>query len=258
MKKESNVNLLDPFGPVAKVQLQTPDGKASSKFAVMLETPEEPVEVGVVGPDYQLVENAAVVDMALGILNRSGMHFEEQDWLFDGRKFRQRWLVPDVRVDVNPSVGDVVRLTVDVVNSYDGSTTLGLAFNAERLVCTNGMVVTNMLGGFRFRHFGGNGRFQEELNGAVHRLQNLGDGMDRLGGACGKLIGAPLTREDTQEVFRDLKVPNALAMRAYQAIEEDTRWGLYNAFTHVLTEDKSFAAENWNGRISDYFLIRNN
>lgn len=259
MKKNVNEHLLDPFAPVAKVQLQTPDGQSSSKYAVMLETPEEPVEVGVVGPDYQLIENSLVVDMARDILERSfGGEYEDRGLIFDGRKFRQRWVVPVTQVDVNPSVGDVIRLSVDVMNSYDGSTTLGLEFNAERLVCTNGMRVASILGGFRFRHYGGNGRFQDELNGAVRKLQNLGDGMERLGAACGRLINAPLTRSDTQKVFSDLKVPNALAIQAYQAIEEDTRWGLYNAFTHVLTADKSFANENWNGRISDYFLARNN
>ncbi|GBE30853.1 PD-(D/E)XK nuclease superfamily protein [bacterium BMS3Bbin04] len=67
---------LSPFAPVKLQTLQTVNGNASSRQAVILDPLGEATEVGVVSPDYKLVKNSEVVQVAEDLLNRSGVPVE--------------------------------------------------------------------------------------------------------------------------------------------------------------------------------------
>jgi len=147
-----NPLIADPFLPVSKVPLYTSNGSLSSRQSVILQTAEGPLEVGNVSENYQLVPNKAVHTIALDVLSRSELAFEDGGQIFDGKRYRQRWILPDLSVE--PRKGDIVQLALDIVNSYDGSSLFGLSFNACRLVCENGCILDYFLGGFKFRHYG--------------------------------------------------------------------------------------------------------
>ncbi len=121
-----------------------PDGSRASRSAIIVDPYSEPFEAGVVSDNYQLITNEAVHGVAMAVLTRAGMSYEDGGYIFDGKKYRQRWLIDGL--SVQPRVGDLVRLAVDCFNSYDGSSLFGLSFNAQRLVCGNGMVLDFMLG----------------------------------------------------------------------------------------------------------------
>ena len=126
-----NQQFSDPFLPVSKSQLFTSDGTPSSRQSVILQTEEGQIEVGNVSEGYQLVPNEAVYDIALDVLSRSELAFNDAGQIFDGKRYRQRWILPELTAE--PRKGDLVQIAFDLVNSYDGSTTYGLAFNALRL-----------------------------------------------------------------------------------------------------------------------------
>jgi len=234
-----------------KVPLFTSGGMQSSRYAVMLDPQGQNFEAGIVSGDYQLVPNQNVCDIATDVLDRTGLTYDESKQLFDGRKFQQRWIIPELQAE--PEVGDIVQVAVDVYNSYDGSTTFGLAFNAQRLVCSNGMVLDFMLGGFRFKHYG-NEHFQEELTQAASRIRELGSRMIHLTNSLRKMINTPIHREDIQESFRQLNLPKTYISDVYMALNGDDLWALYNAYTDVLTKQESFRAENWNRQVSRRFI----
>ena len=144
------LSITDPFTPIAKHPLLTPQGLQSSRYAIVLDPSGEAQEAGIVTEDYNLVENREVVETAERVIHAGSLEATPDKVLFDGRRFRQRWVLPQHTFAVQ--VGDVVALTLDATNSYDGSTRFGLAFNLQRLVCSNGMIVDQLLGGFRFRH----------------------------------------------------------------------------------------------------------
>ncbi len=172
-----NTNISDPFAPVKLVPLTTPDGSPSSRNAVMIEENDGDTEVGVVSTGYQLVRNDDVFNIALDVLGRTGLYHEDAGMIFDGKRYRQRWVLPDLQMEVRPD--DLVHVTLDVINSYDASTLFGLSFNARRLICANGMMIDYMLGGFRFRHWGHDG-FVEELQVAANRVQSVAENLDPL------------------------------------------------------------------------------
>lgn len=246
-----NQNFNDPFASVTMVPLYTANGEQSSRNAVILDNNGQQEEVGIVSDSYQLVPNAVVHDIANDVLTRTDMAFEEDSLIFDGKKFRQRWVLPDLIME--PAPGDIVNVAMDATNSYDGSTQFGISFNARRLVCSNGMIVDFMLGGFRFKHFN-HDSFMIELQEAAQVIQNLAGRLEPVTNRIQKLIEAKIDRESIQRAFADLKLPMRLQAEVFMAIEGDTAWDLYNAHTHILTRQETHRADNLNRQVSRYML----
>jgi hypothetical protein len=250
--KRLNLEELDPLAPVAKEQLQTGSGVKSSRYAIIMDPDGLRQEVGVVSEDYQLIPNRIARDVALDILTRSGLSFEERSLAFDGRRYRQRWVIPEFSVE--PKLGDFVRLGLDVVNSYDGTTPFSLSFIAERLQCLNGMVVDFILGAFRFRHWGENGRFKEELETAVSTLTMLGENSEKLLPGMKRMVETKIDRPTIQGTFKELELKDNLIAPVFMKIDGETEWDFYNAFTRVLSEKNTIRNDNLNRQISRHFF----
>ena len=245
---------LSPFAPVELQPLRRTNGDRSSRQAVVLDPKRSALEVGIVSPDYKLVKNSEVVQVAEDLLANTGMAFDEHQTLFNGKKFRQRYLLSQASGEVK--VGDTVAVTLDAVNSYDGSTTFGLEFNAIRLVCSNGMMLSFMLGGFRFKHWGSQD-FDHEMRVAARQLGRVGDRLHMVLPMLTELTRKRMKRADIQRFFAETNLPITTQAKVFNAIEEDTKWGVYNAATDVLTKQEKFSAENLNRRVSQYFLSPN-
>jgi hypothetical protein len=240
-----------PYLPVVKTPLFTQDGSQSARMSVILDPDNLAMEVGTVSADYKLVENEDVERAAADVLERTGMHCEMSSLYFDGKHFRKRWILPELSIE--PRVGDFVQVAIDAHNSYDGSSTFGLAFNLHRLVCGNGMVVDFQLGGFRFRHYRSDS-FESELEAAGAKIMNLATRLESIVPRLRDLTDTPLTRAETQTVFGDLSIPKSTQAEVYQKIEEDNWWGLYNAFTDVLSRKNTYHSQLQNRQVSRYFL----
>jgi hypothetical protein len=251
--KRLNLEELDPLAPVAKEQLQTGSGVKSSRYAIIIDPEGARQEVGVVSADYQLIPNRVARDVALDILTRSGLSFEERSLAFDGRRYRQCWVIPEFSVE--PREGDFVNLGLDVVNSYDGTTPFSLSFIAERLQCLNGMVVDFILGAFRFRHWGEeNGKFREELEDGVSSLTMLGENSEKLLPDMRRMVETKIDRPTVQSTFKELELKDNLIAPVFMKIDGETEWDFYNAFTRVLSEKNTIQNDNLNRQISRHFF----
>ncbi len=246
-----NTNISDPFVPVKLVPLTTPDGSPSSRNAVMIAENGVDTEVGVVSTGYQLVTNEDVSNIALDVLGRTGLYFDDAGMIFDGKRYRQRWVLPDLEMEVRP--GDLVHVTMDVINSYDASTLFGLSFNARRLICKNGLMIDYMLGGFRFKHWGHDG-FVEELQLASNRVHSVAENLGPLTRTMKRMTETPVDRAFIQNTFTTLNLPKSLQAEAFMSIEEDNVWGLYNGLTDVLTRQETHHADNVNRQVTRHLL----
>jgi len=250
MKKSLDLSQF-PYLPVYMTPLYTQAGVPSNRVSVILDPDNRAMEVGTVSADYKLVPNQDVEQAAVDVLERTGIPSELSSLYFDGKHFRKRWILPELSIE--PRVGDFVQVAIDAQNSYDGSSTFGLAFNLQRLVCGNGMVVDFQLGGYRFRHYGSDS-FEQELEIAGERILELAGRLDTILPRLRSLTDTPLSREETQTVFSDLSLPKATQAEVYQKIEEDNWWGLYNAFTDVFSRNNTYRSDQLNRRVSRYFL----
>ena len=252
----TNQTNISPWADVKTEPLLTRDGRPSSRFAVILDPEGLHEEVGIVSDNYKLVPNRAVAEVAHDVLQKTGFNYDDHQILFDGKHFRQRFLLHQFQGE--PKVGDVVKVVVDSINSYDGSTKFGLEFNAIRLACENGMMLSFMLGGFRFKHWGDRS-FDDELKQASKQIGNVGDRLHYLMPQLTEMTRKRVKRADIQHVFTNssLSFPLTIQAKVFNAIEEDTQWGLYNAFTNVFSRMENFHGENMNRWISKYFLSPN-
>ena len=244
----------NPFLEVRKERLFTADQTPSSRYAVFLTDDEADgaeYEVGTVSENYNLVPNEEVHQTALDVLNRSELEYEASTSRFDGKKYTQRWLMPTLQVE--PRKDDIVQISLDLVNSYDGSTTFGLMFNAQRLACVNGMMVDHQLGGYKFRHINQD-NYQEQLQQAADRIIALNNALPGFTNKIQAMIETPVDREFTQNMFKHLKFGPSLIGQIYQAIEEDNVWGLYNACTQALTEKDSFRGDAINRQVGKFLI----
>jgi hypothetical protein len=247
------LSVTDPFAPIQRVPLFTPAGVQSSRYAIVLDPHGAHEEAGIVSDDYNLVENARVVETAERVLQEGALEATLGKTLFDGRRFRQRWILQQYTFDAVP--GDTVALTLDAYNSYDGSARFGLAFNLQRLICSNGMTVDQLLGGFRFKHNHSHGEdFDQEVEQAVERLLQLSQHVNLLAPKFQALTQQKFNVAGIQRVFSDLDLPRPLIADAFMATEGNRAWDVLNGLTHVLTRQESFGAENTNRRVTQYFL----
>ena len=97
---------MNPYADIRKVPLDY-QGVQSSAYSVQThdlnkEDRLEWKEVGTVSNNYLLVPNNDVVDMAVSIVDKSGIDFEEDKVYFDGKRFVISYIAKD-----NP-LGEVV------------------------------------------------------------------------------------------------------------------------------------------------------
>lgn len=249
---------IDVFAPVSLEPMTLPGGGIASKQAVMIRDEEGVLrECGIVGANYNLIENERVVESALEILRETGLTFEERRTLWDGKRFARRWVINGMDFTVDTEKGDLIRPTFDVYNSYDGSMAVGAAFNAERVACLNGMTIDFLLGGFQFRHLGNNGEGKRELRDATERLMNLAPMLSDAKNRIVPLLEQKANVDDVRKYFEKTGLPASIAYKVLMATPgkpDLTAWELYNATTATLTEIGTFASEQWNRTCSSYFL----
>lgn len=245
---------LDPLMEVKLVPLKRSDNSeiVTQKAVVLGPGTEYETEISYVTPDYNLVTNRTARDIALDILTRSGQKFQEGRRAFSGKCYRQRWIFPEITCE--PRKDDFVSLGVDLVNSYDRSTPFGLSFIAQRLICLNGMVLDFLLGGFRFRHFNGNGDWQDELEKAVAQIGSMSANLDLVLPSLNTMIKTPLDIKSLRHTITEVDPKGTLTHDVLMELEGETMWDCYNGYTKILSRQNTIASDRKNREISRTFF----
>lgn len=100
--------------------------------------------------DYKLVENKQIIDTAAPILKQHNAKLKESVSLGDGQKTVWKWIIPDVKIEV--AKNDFMNPEIIIKNSYDGSMQVHILSGAFRLVCSNGMIIGNVIEKYNYRH----------------------------------------------------------------------------------------------------------
>ena len=100
--------------------------------------------------DYKLVDNKQIIDTATPILKQHKAELKEAVSLGDGQKTVWKWIIPDVKMKV--AKDDFMNPEIIIKNSYDGSMQVHILSGAFRLVCSNGMIIGNVINKHNYRH----------------------------------------------------------------------------------------------------------
>lgn len=262
----------DPFCPVRLQRHISKDGKPTAKFMVELQSESgQYVELtglnSVHGPRYMLVPNQRVHDMALAVMDKTGMTFNplpgfrgghSKSLVWNGKSYTERWYAPEVRVK-SPQGTDVL-LGLEVSNSYVGDSGVKLAFFGMHVVCANQFHSKNIFGKpFDFTHVGDAGQLDADFDSAFARLEQSAENFGQVAPALEALMHK---RVDSFSGFRRLRrrMLNELGLvvREREIMDEldgcgvtskfgvvtcqdpygddtDTYWALLNAITAITT-----------------------
>lgn len=236
----------DAFAEIKNEPLATAGGVTSSRRAIIC--PDENGEwheVGVVSNDYNLVPNSFVYQTALDILETAALEYEEMAPQFDGSRYAQRFRIlnADYQYETRRK-GDIVAAVLNVVNSYDGSTKFGAQLDLIRLACTNGMTMSHLLGGFRFKHNSSDpDEFNREVVAAANQLIGVGEKVGRIMPYLGKMQETHIGVRSLYPLFEQIGLSGDARNKVMKSIAEDTigttnsgdtLWDVYNGITSVL------------------------
>ena len=256
---------MNPYAEIRKVPLDY-QGVQSNAYSVQTHDINkddrlEWKEVGTVSSNYLLVPNNDVVDMAVSIVDKSGINFEEDKAFFDGKRFVLSYIAKDDAIH-EVGVGDDIAIGFQMWNSYDGSTSLGFRMMLYRLECLNGMMSNTVLDKYRFRHDINSDNWQEDLEIVSHKLKAASRGDNNsIHGMIENFRKLDTAKVGVDELsylrYNNLdKIPTSVwgsVMDRYLEKPKYTGWNLLNAATDELwhKEKPTVASYNHNASIVD-------
>jgi hypothetical protein len=290
MAKTDMINT-DPFCDVDLMELNETQGKYRVVRLKDEEGEWQPIESkgAIHGEAYRLVPNTQVRQIAEDVLTRTGMQFEPLNWghdpdatknraiVWDGKKYAQRWFMPDVSVNVNGGDLHKMMLGVQAVNSYDGAYKFGLQFFMMACECLNQFHTGNLLGGFTFNHFDrGDSTLEADVDGAIRMIGNQAEMFTK---ALPKLQW--LMAQDNPSMADFLRIRTQLAnlrpawpaaydgavldelahsgitkgLNMAQTAGTGNLWGILNAYTAVTTHKVGgFRGAELSRAVTDHFV----
>ena len=281
----------DPFCPVQLENIQH-NGRETDKHMIAMQLPGEEEEfvpipgVGTVhSADYKLVTNRQVHDMAMQVMEKTGINLrplpsqsggKSSRVYWNGRRYSEKWYCEDTSVDV-PG-GSAMRLGVEVTNSYDGSCKVGLAFFSMHMVCANQFYSSNMLGRpYEFPHVSRGGNLEDDIELAMGQIEvqatnfaKIGPNMEKLRNHTINDLGSFLKlreqiKNETRVEFRDKQLLDELTGNGITAelgmsevkynVDKPSYWDVANAYTAVATHVVGGPrGADQSGRVMDWLI----
>jgi len=180
--------------------------------------------------EYKLIKNEEIIEKAMPIIEDRGGILVEENLFGDGARASWQWKFPEVEVDVGD--GDLMNPTINIGNSYDGSSEANAIAGAFRLICSNGLVIGVTFGKGSTRHsiWTKKNNFEEIISGVINSVENIFKTDFR------DLIDTELNKNDIVKLIKLFPESHTESLFQYIiAHEPKTYWDLLNAATWVAT-----------------------
>jgi len=139
---------------VALKEIQTEDGTVIPNKRAVVNVDENNRVLGIVSPKYKIIPNTKLLDSITPVLDDLGLNVDKPDirTTKGGAITFFKFMTETITGEIQK--GDIVRFGCEFFNSYDGSMPVGFHIIAERLVCTNGLIVPKSITEIHIRHTG--------------------------------------------------------------------------------------------------------
>lgn len=173
------------------------EGFSSTKLKSIVDLRNDQI-ISVVNRGYKLVKNEQIVEPLINSLERLNIKYyiDSSHSFVSSNKMRLQLTFPELVLNDSNSA---IHLSLFVHNSYDQSESIKLMWGAVRYICTNGMIVKTIIGGFYRRHTSG---FNFEM--VKERFDNASDRIKLLEGRIRLLEATPAgeqLRKNVEEFF---------------------------------------------------------
>lgn len=242
---------ISPFVPIVKTPTYSAHSGTLSGYSVEIEDPGAETGhrcVGTVSPNYLLLTNEQVRDLALEIAGQAGMAHRESRIFWDGARFLH--VVDFIEDAVELVDGDAVGLSLVTRSSYDKSWRFEMALMGKRFVCDNGVISGEFFARVGFKHM----ERQETVWQAVVRqamavIQDAPVSLARFVAGLRALRRASMTDELLRHVWRLYpSIGDGIKgqiMSRYVEHEEPTLFGFLNAGTNVFWHREKMTASDF-------------
>ena len=180
--------------------------------------------------EYKLVPNSQIVKAAEPILKQHKAKLREAVSLGDGQRSVWKWSLPESLIEI--SKGDEMNPEVIIKNSYDGSLQVHILSGAFRLVCSNGMIIGNVIEKHNYKHNVGNANLDNLEEVILNVIEKTEEEGKRL----------PLLKDTKLRETHIIKLvelfPSTMSQFITQyliANKPKTYWDLYNVATYINT-----------------------
>jgi hypothetical protein len=243
MARDSRAAKFDPFCDVSIKNLEL-DGVPTGYKAVVLKQEGEEVIVGQVSSNYTLVPNIDLSSSLIDSFNNAGFNYTMQDPVFNGRVFRQRFIMNDslrsaqefVVPGGHEKLNELLDLHIDLINSYDATRRYGLSVGATVLVCTNGLILNQYLGNIAFRHQKDMVDMDVIVAGLQHAVRSFSS---IVGPTMIEMMGEMLDITGLAKLINDAKLPDSVAIEGVKRATDKTEWGFLMGVSNYTKEKES-------------------
>jgi len=208
--------------------------------------------LAIVGDGYKVVHNKEIVDafeQALDTLPDFKERKVSTYLPFGGSQMYRQYDFN--KIFVEPKVGDITQLRLELVNSYDGKLKGGFKISGLRLKCTNGQSIPENF---------------HEISAKHSSKFNLEDIVKSISKALPKFQNIVSTWKNWHEIkmktqdFVDMLTKSSIPEKTIEKIvdhfakEDQTKWGAFQASTWVISHDTKSRKDVQNDRVSQLKL----
>lgn len=200
--------------------------------------------VSIVGSDYKVVPHREIFDHFKELLDRRGYKFTVDIRTNNsGSRFYGNFLMNDIAGGVGNRVGDIVKLSLQVMNSLDMSSCISLRVNTYRVICENRATTSSKVFSLSKQHTKSlvlddvYGRieeailyFKEHLLPFYNRLADKSIAYEE----ALAYFDAVVAENIIPQKYKDNLIDSYLHPQGERVVN-NTLWGLYNAITATTT-----------------------
>jgi hypothetical protein len=181
--------------------------------------------------DYKLVKNETIIDQAIRPIENRGGILQECVTTNSDRRTYWKWNFPDIAV---PMDGEEMNPTIEIHNSYDGSTEIRILGGTFRLVCSNGLMVGTITSKYKNKHLHTNSQIDNLGDLIEASINNITTTFGPIGE---QLADRKLKTKDIAQVAKELfpQRTNDLFISKVLLDKPKTYWDLLNVCTNLLT-----------------------
>jgi len=203
--------------------------------------------LGIVGNSYTPIHHRTVIETfdSMEFLKRKRI-----DVCRDGSvMFAQYDIGNGQALQTEVAVGDVVSFGLRAFNSFNLQFGVGFELNANRLVCTNGLVVPKAMARLSMRHFRNisTDGFEDVIK---EKMKEFGPTIE----IWRNWMKIKPSESRVEQFFKDVNIGQRLGKQLWnEAIDETKKlgvWGLYNTFTKYVTHDLKIRGNESNRMMS--------
>lgn len=260
MVEDTKLVYSDPFAEVQLHPVQVAGEEVATKVAVRVKSDSGKFGVvGFVSPDYQLLSNRKVRDIAEDIMSRTDAKlggFRSLKTLFDGKRYVDYFASNNPIVAIQNGTATDLMLGLMIWTSYDGTRKTGFEIFALNPRCTNEYHERNRFGFFAWRHTNGDAG-KIDMDDALMSISTGVQNVIRAAPLLGEMKKRPLSLPMIIEAKAHTKMPQSRWGDILDQLgqEEANEFGLFQAMTNIASHKLSgLSAIEIGTTITQHFL----